>query len=87
MYGSNFFYSFWWIVPIFMMILCFFMMRGRRGSRMCGFGPRDIDNHQTKGSDSAIGILDKRYASGEINKEEYQERKNVLTDSADSVNE
>lgn len=54
---------------------------------MCGFGPRDIDNHQTKGSDSAIGILDKRYASGEINKEEYQERKNVLTDSADSVNE
>lgn len=74
--------SFWWLIPICMMILCFFMMRSRRGSLMCGFGPRDPDKHQAKGPDSAIEILDKRYASGEINKEEYQERKRLLTDSA-----
>ena len=72
--------SFWWLVPLFMMILCFFMMRGRRGVGMCCFGPRDIDRHQTKRSDSALEILDKRYASGEISKEDYQERKKGLTE-------
>ncbi len=78
---SNF--SFWWIVPIVMMILCFLMMRGRRGSMMCGFGSRDIDSQQIKISDSAMDILDKRYASGEISKEEYEERKRTLTESVD----
>ena len=52
---------------------------------MCGFGGRNIDNHQTKGSDSAIEILDKRYASGEINKEEYEEKKRTLTESTDFI--
>ena len=85
MYGSEInWYSFWWIVPLFMMVLCFFMMRGRRGSMMCGFGSRHIDDYQTKGSDSAIEILDKRYASGEIDKEEYQEKKSALTVTVDS---
>ena len=87
MYGSEITWnSYWWIFPIFMMILCFFMMRGRRGFRMCCFGPRDIDNHQTKGSDSAIEILNRRYASGEIDKEEYEEKKRTLTGSTDSIN-
>ena len=72
--------SFWWLVPLFMMILCFFMLRGRRGFGMCCFGPRDTEHHQTDSSDSALEILDKRYASGEISKVEYQERKKVLTE-------
>ena len=54
---------------------------------MCGFGRRDIDNHQTRGSDSAIEILDRRYASGEINKDEYEEKKRTLAGSTDSLNE
>ena len=82
---SNF--SYWWIVPIVMMILCFLMLRGRKGAMMCGFGPSQIDDHQTKGSDTAMEILDKRYAAGEISKEEYQERKGILTSSTNSVNE
>ena len=88
MYGSELsIFSFWWIVPIFMMILCFLMMRGRRGSMMCGFGPRSSDNQQAGSSDSAMEILDRRYASGEIDKDEYEEKKRTLTGSTDFKNE
>ena len=81
MYGSELsHFSFWWIIPIFMMILCFLMMRRRRGSMICGFGSSGIDSKQTRTSDSAIDILDKRFASGEINKEEYEEKKRILTE-------
>ena len=72
-------FSFWWIIPILMMILCFFMMKGRRGSMMCGFGSRGIDNQETRAQDSAIDILKKRYASGDIDKEEYEQRRKTLT--------
>ena len=82
MYGSEFFNSsLWWICPILMIAMCFFMMRGRRGSMMCGFGSRDINSQQISASDSATDILDKRYASGEIEKEEYEEKKINLNKS------
>lgn len=71
--------SFWWIVPLVMMILCFLMMRKRRGSMMCGFGTRGIENYQSKDSNTAKEILDKRYASGEISKDEYEEIKKTIT--------
>ena len=70
--------SLWWIFPLVMIALCFFMMRGRRGSMMCGFGSKNEDNDQMIDSDSALDILDKRYALGEINKEEYEEKKESL---------
>jgi len=76
-------FSFWWIIPIIMMILCFLMMRGRKGSVMCGFGPCDVDKQQTTITGSAIDILNKRYASGEINKEEYEEKERTLTKSSE----
>jgi uncharacterized membrane protein len=80
MYGSEFFnFSLWWVCPILMIAMCFFMMRGRRGSMMCGFGSRDKVRHHIRTSDSATDILDKRYASGEIEKEEYEEKKRILT--------
>jgi uncharacterized membrane protein len=84
MYGSEFFnFSLWWVCPIFIIALCFFMMRGRRGSMMCGFSPRDTDGQQIIASDSATDILDKRYASGEIDQEEYEEKKRTLTKSSE----
>jgi len=86
MYGSELTCtSFWWIVPLVMMFMCFLMMRKRWGSRMCGFGSRDVGNYQAKGSDTAKEILDKRYAAGEINKDEYEEIKKTITHSTGPI--
>ena len=76
-------FSFWWIVPVIMMILCFFMMRRRGGAMMCGFGPRWNGRYPGKGADSAMDILDRRYASGDIDRAEYEEKKVSLTASFD----
>lgn len=73
MYYADFFdFSLWWIFPIVMMVLCFLMMRGRRGRGMCGFGV----GHGTE--ESPIDILNKRYARGEIDQKEYEEKKRTL---------
>ncbi|MDH3555614.1 MAG: SHOCT domain-containing protein [Deltaproteobacteria bacterium] len=66
----------WWIFPIAMIVLCVFMMRGRTGC-MTGWSTyrRATTTPAIAPSDSAREILDKRYALGEINKEEYQEKR------------
>ena len=71
-------FSFWWIVPLIMMLLCFFMMRGRRGTMMSGFGCCGRDWQRAGDTKSASDILDRRYASGEIDKAEYEEKKRVM---------
>ena len=76
--------SLWWLLPLAMMALCFFMMRGRKGSMMCGFGSHDEDNPHKNASDSAMDILDKRYALGEIDSEEYAVKKRILTSTTDN---
>jgi putative membrane protein len=79
MYGSEFSgFPYWWIFPLAMIALCFFMMRRRGGSMMCGFGSHKDGDDQVSSSDSAMDILDKRFATGEINKEAYEEKKKTL---------
>jgi len=61
-----------WIIFIAMMILCFLMMRGRRGCFVGWSRSRHV-------AESAREILDKRYALGEISKEEYEEKKRDIS--------
>lgn len=80
MYGSELCaLSFWWVVPIVMMILCFFVMRGRRGAMMSRFDCCRRDRQRARNTASASDILDRRYAAGEIDNAEYTEKKRMLT--------
>jgi putative membrane protein len=78
---ENFCFAFgwWWIIPIAMIImfvLCFLVMRGRTGCMTCGpFSRTSRDLGSNGRSESAREILDKRYARGEIGKEEYEGKK------------
>jgi uncharacterized membrane protein len=71
-------YGYWWIFPIIMIamvVLCFFMMRGHASSMMCGPGFGRSGSHSENASDRSLDILNKKNTQGEINKQEYEEKK------------
>ena len=74
-------FTFWWIIPLVMMFLCFLMMRRQQGSMMCGFGRYPHGSGNARSSESALDILNKRYALGEIDKTEYDEKKKGLMEA------
>ncbi|MHA1938120.1 MAG: SHOCT domain-containing protein [Candidatus Thorarchaeota archaeon] len=80
-YGSFAFGDWWWIFPIVMMIVmmifCFLMMRGWMMGKHDSKGA--TGPHESTSSESAREILDKRYALGEISKEEYEEKKRDIS--------
>jgi putative membrane protein len=81
MWSDGYGWHFWWMFPVmmlFMMLICGVVVyllfnRLSGGSRQTGSMDRQWDT-----SYSALGILDERYARGEIQKEEYQERKAAI---------
>lgn len=65
-------WGFWWMFPFLMLVffgVCIFFMMGRHGH-----------SHRFDGrpTDSALRILAERFARGEINKDEYEEKKAAL---------
>jgi putative membrane protein len=79
-------FGWWWPFPLLMIVFCIllmFMMRrrmpGMMGSTMgpTSVGPKP-DTRPIGPTDSARDILDKRYALGEISREEYENKKEDL---------
>lgn len=76
-------WSFWWIFPlfaVFMMVICMFMMHRSGGMKGCCM-PRSSSTERDQGrlsESSAEEILKSRYARGEINRSEYEEKMNDI---------
>lgn len=61
-----------WIIPLgFLIVLAILLLRGGPGYWFRGYD-------RGEGRESAREILDRRYASGEISKEQYEDMKRVL---------
>lgn len=71
-----------WIFPMIMfgiMIICMFLFFHRWGYGLPWWGPRG-HHRDRRDSETALEILKKRYAKGEITKEEFdQMKKNILS--------
>ena len=89
--------GFWWIFPLMMLFMfaiiaaIYFVLRRHRGdgqppwqwmSEQAG-GRQHFEGYRDTASESAMDILDKRYARGDIEKEEYEEKKAAIA-SADN---
>ena len=68
-------FGWWWFMPIFMIIFWGLVIWGIVALVRGLSGSRGSDSSTT---DSALEVLKKRYARGEIKKEEYEEKKKNL---------
>jgi putative membrane protein len=78
--SENFGIGGWWIFPVICMIVMvfFFMMFRGRGFKPPWDKNTDRNHSESKDSETPIEILKKRYAKGEITKEEFDQMKKDL---------
>ncbi len=70
----DFFSGYWWIFPLIMIFFCILLAKRSRGRGMYGCcTSKDF-------RESPLDILNKRYARGEINQGEYEEKKKTIVD-------
>ena len=68
-----------WLFPMIMfgvMIIFFYLFLRRDGCRPPWWNSEE--HHREDGTDTALEILKKRYAKGEITKDEFEEMKKVI---------
>jgi len=68
-------FGFMWLLPLLFFVVLIFFMRGMFGQGSFGCGSR---GGNTPSRESAREILDKRFAKGEVTKEEYEEMRKTL---------
>lgn len=68
-------FGFMWLIPLVFFVVFIIFIRGIFGRDSPGCGSH---GGNTKHSASASEILDKRFAKGEITKDEYEEMKRTL---------